>query len=307
MIRKQQKHVRTRITVPSAFQANQEYIAAELEALQVTHERQKAETLRKHTLELDRLRVQVEDARNQNQSLEDCYQSQIRRLKTEIESRTVSVALTPEPESTQNVSETNLHLEQIQDLTGNLRTVQDEVVRLSDDNGSLRTRLEHAQEKILCLEETLQSKREEVKERDLELDQYQETIQELRAELMHLQAEPDPEANKKGNSLFAEVDDQRQQVIHILGAQNKSFKEMKRAYRQSEAEIRQLKEENALMVREIDKCKSLFLNANRSHADNLLKRIADLQRDANKWRQKVHFLEGQVTDGKVSAILEFCR
>lgn len=250
----------------------------------------------------------MERARTRTEELEESLQAEIRSLKQQLET-SLSKQMTrkrlslPRPDA----CDTNPDLQQIEELNENLNEVREEVLRLTDENGQLKDRLDNASEKIQCLEQTLQNKRDEVAEKEQSLEQFQDTIQELRAELMQLQADPDPDCNKKGNSLFAEVIDQRQQVVHILGAQNRSFKEMKRAYRQSEAEIRQLKEENALMVRELGKIKTIFLGANRSHETQMAKRIVELQRDSERWRNKALFVESQVTDAKVSSVLEFFR
>lgn len=274
-----------------------------MESIHTVHDEQRSELARKHSLEIEKFRQQVDELKNQNQSLEDDFQSQIRTLK--IENETLKCRPTVEPIASLDLSTTNYQLEQIQELSANLQESREQIARLTESSDQIRQQLE---EKITCLTETLQSKREEVEERDQTLEQYQDTILELRSELMQLQAEPDAtDCNKKGNSLFAEVLDQRQQVVHLLGAQNRSFKEMKRAYRQSEAEIRQLKEENSLMVREIGKIKSIFLGANKAHSAQLNKRIADLHRDLDRFKQKAQFLEEQVKDGKVAAVMEFYR
>lgn len=282
-------------------------MSAELESIHATHDQQNTDTARKHAQELEKYRQEVVALKTANQSQEEEYQSQIRCLREQIETlkRTQSE---PSTAPSLDLSSTNHHLDQIQELTVSLQEAHDQITQLTGDTQSLRLDLEHAKEKVSCLEETLQSKREEALEREQTLEQFQDTVQELRAELMQLQAEPDAtDCNRKGNSLFAEVSDQRQQVMHLLGAQNRSFKEMKKAYRQSEAEIRQLKEENALMLREIDKIKSLFLNANKTHSAQQNRRIADLHRDLGRSREKAQFLEEQVKEGQVSSVLEFFR
>lgn len=278
-------------------------MAADLESIHSTHDQQQAELTRKHSQEVEKFRAQIEDLKNQIQTLEESRLNEVRALKTQLEALKV-IRNEPLPQLDTSTSTSD----QLQELSENLQRIQEEVIKLNVDNGTLRLQLTNANEKIECLEETLQSKREEVRDRDQTLEQYQDTIQELRTELLQLQVDPDPtDCNKKGNSLFAEVVDQRQQVVQVLGAQNRSFKEMKRAYRQSEAEIRQLKEENSLMVREIGKIKSIFLSANRTHAAELNKRIGDLNRDLERAKGKTQFLEAQVKDGQVAAVLEFFR
>lgn len=70
-------------------------------------------------------------------------------------------------------------------------------------------------------------------------------------------------ADRKGNSLFAEVDDQRQEMKSLLAAQKNQFLQMKKLYTESEYEIRKLKREKAAMHRELQTCMSIFLNADK--------------------------------------------
>ena len=64
--------------------------------------------------------------------------------------------------------------------------------------------------------------------------------------------------DRKGNSLFAEVDDQRQQMKSILHNQKIHYMEMKKAYNAKEMEIRRLKRENCNIKQEIQTCSNLF-------------------------------------------------
>lgn len=113
--------------------------------------------------------------------------------------------------------------------------------------------------------------------------------------------------DQKGNSLFAEVHDQREKVVSILNSQNKSYKQMKEAYRQSQSEIRRLKSENAVMVAEIEKVKTIFLNADVRHKEQLCQRNTELLRDSEKWQKKIRFLESQLEESNVGMFLEYCR
>lgn len=69
--------------------------------------------------------------------------------------------------------------------------------------------------------------------------------------------------DRKGNSLFAEVDDQRQEMKSLLAAQKNQFLQMKKLYTESEYEIRKLKREQAAMHKELQRCITIFLNADK--------------------------------------------
>lgn len=102
------------------------------------------------------------------------------------------------------------------------------------------------------------------------------------------------------------MDDQRQKVINILDGQNRAMIRMKQVYRESESEIRRLKEENALMVKEIEKCQVIFLTADSRKEMGHTTRITDLQNTIDLWRNRAEFLENQLPESKVS-IFEYFR
>lgn len=288
------------------FQANALHLAAELESIITSHVQDNATLSRKHSHEVDNWRKTVGELRDQNQQLEKEIQVQSQLLRDQQQHLQATKAKPP-PRVSLNASCTSEYLEQIQQLSDQVHDQQEQLQLLTLANGDLGEQLGNAQEKIQCLQETLTTKREELEERDQTIDQYQDTIQELRAELMELQSKSQESAtdcNKKGNSLFAEVVDQRQQVVQLLGAQNQSFKQMKFAYHQREGEVRRLKEENALMVNEIGKIKSIFLSADKSHINQLHKRIGDLSQDLEKSRKREMFFQEQVRDGRMEAMMD---
>lgn len=76
---------------------------------------------------------------------------------------------------------------------------------------------------------------------------------------------PLPILEKRGNSLFAEVDDQRQHMKRVLAAQKTHYAQMKVEYGRSQQEIRSLKRENAAMKKELEICAAMFMNADRTY------------------------------------------
>jgi len=71
--------------------------------------------------------------------------------------------------------------------------------------------------------------------------------------------------DRKGNSLFAEVDDQRQAMKHLLAAQKKSYLDMKKTFSDSQFEIRRLKRENVAMHTELQACSTIFCSADKTY------------------------------------------
>lgn len=280
-------------------------MATELETIHATHDQQKADLIRRHALEVEKFRTEIDELKNQNNSQDDDHLAQISALKSQLQILRENI---PPPTTTQlDTSTLNLQQEQITELSDQLQSAQEQILNISEQNAELRQNLENAKEKINCLEETLLSKREELQEQVQVIEQYQETIQELRTELMQLQVDPDPtDCNRKGNSLFAEVIDQRAQVMHMLAAQNRSYNEMKRLYTQSQGQIRQLKEENALMVEEMGKIESVFVSAQTTHTNQLHQHIKELEKSIELANRKVQILEGQCK-GKAALNFEFFR
>jgi len=87
--------------------------------------------------------------------------------------------------------------------------------------------------------------------------------------------------DRKGNSLFAEVDDQRQAMKQLLAAQKKSYLDMKKTFSDSQFEIRRLKRENVAMHTELQACSTIFCSADKTYQSEysfycLLKYIQDL-------------------------------
>jgi len=71
--------------------------------------------------------------------------------------------------------------------------------------------------------------------------------------------------DRKGNSLFAEVDDQRQVMKHLLANQKKSYLDMKKIFNESKYEIRRLKKENSAMHTELQACSTIFCSADKTY------------------------------------------
>jgi len=71
--------------------------------------------------------------------------------------------------------------------------------------------------------------------------------------------------DRKGNSLFAEVDDQRQAMKQLLAAQKKSYLDMKKTFSDSQFEIRRLKRENVAMHTELQACSTIFCSADKTY------------------------------------------
>lgn len=123
--------------------------------------------------------------------------------------------------------------------------------------------------------------------------------------------------DRKGNSLFAEVDDQRQKMKRILQGERTHYLEMKKAYNAKEMEIRRLKRENLnikseiqLLNNQLKRGEQLSSNHTKIYITNLendkqnletqLKRMEERLADlANE--QKMHWVESVLTSASKEA------
>lgn len=154
-----------------------------------------------------------------------------------------------------------------------------------------------------CLKENLRCKREELDEKSQLFESAQEKLAEANSMIASLSSAPDQNNGKyihsvtigsksilicvvqllyvnfidrKGNSLFAEVDDQRQVMKQVLMVQKKNYMEMKKIYTESEYEIRRLKRENKSFHTELESCISIFCNADKTYYSRYPKILYEL-------------------------------
>lgn len=102
-------------------------------------------------------------------------------------------------------------------------------------------------------------------------------------------------SDRKGNSLFAEVDDQRQVMKHLLASQKKSYLEMKKIFNESKFEIHRLKRENIAMHTELQACSTIFCSADKTYQSNVV--------SGYPWKSLTKtFLSLQISSTNASAI-----
>ncbi|KAH8240856.1 hypothetical protein KR026_006276 [Drosophila bipectinata] len=124
--------------------------------------------------------------------------------------------------------------------------------------------IECLQDQVSCLEQNLHCKRDELEEKLQLLESCQEQLVDANAKIALLTSAPENN-DRKGNSLFAEVDDQRQVMKSLLAAQKKSYLEMKKTFTESQFEIRRLKRENVAMHTELQACSTIFCSADKTY------------------------------------------
>lgn len=131
----------------------------------------------------------------------------------------------------------------IEELKLKLEESDQKLQEISCLHSRATSKIEELREQNLCLEENLESKKSDLIEKKDLIESLQEQVAELNLELSAYKTSPVNE-NQKGNSLFAEVDDQRQKMKQILQSQSQKYKEMHKMLNQQKMENRRLKREN---------------------------------------------------------------
>ncbi|XP_058062866.1 protein Spindly [Anopheles bellator] len=168
-----------------------------------------------------------------------------------------------------------------------LQQANGEIARLTNDNTE-------TSERYSSLRCNYESKKQEVEELNTLLEVAQEQAALLTAEITSMRANPDNDLNKKGNSLFAEVDDQRKKLMSIISTVKQRYNELKTEHRNCPAKIRQLKNMNDSLSRDLLPYVSMFRQAENRFREALLEQINDVSTQLQKTTERNKYLEQQL-------------
>ncbi|XP_014094413.2 protein Spindly [Bactrocera oleae] len=198
-------------------------------------------------------------------------------------------------------------------LMQKLEEFQESMVRQTMALAERESNIEVLRDQVTCLEENLRSKREDLDEKIVLLESTQEHLAEANARLAMLETKPES-VDRKGNSLFAEVDDQRQAMKKLLAVQKKSYIDMKKICHDSQSEIRRLKRENIAMHTELKECSSIFCAADRTYQDKLNERIRQLLGQVEGLEKQLNVSQNRLRDLAndkgvtwLDSMLSFCK
>ncbi|XP_067643141.1 protein Spindly-B [Eurosta solidaginis] len=198
-------------------------------------------------------------------------------------------------------------------LMQKLEEFQDNVVKQTMALAERESNIEILRDQVTCLEENIRSKRDDLNEKTTLLESTQEQLAESNARLALLETKPEG-VDRKGNSLFAEVDDQRQAMKKLLAAQKKSYMDMKKVFHDSQSEIRRLKRENVAMHTELRECSSIFCAADRTYQSKLNERIHQLLNQVEELEKQLNVTQGRLRDlasdkgvAWLDSMLSFCK
>ncbi|XP_039966275.1 protein Spindly [Bactrocera tryoni] len=302
--------------------AAENYLSQEIEELMRT-----LATIEKESKGKTKVETELEDLRRQHHTLSADYSTlqqdyaalsaenaemrkQLETVKSAKRLSTSSIVDAGTEELTQRIA--SLEGENFS-LMKKLEEFQESMVRQTMALAERESNIEVLRDQVTCLEENLRSKREDLDEKTVLLESTQEHLADANARLAMLETKPEG-VDRKGNSLFAEVDDQRQAMKKLLAAQKKSYIDMKKICHDSQSEIRRLKRENIAMHIELKECSSIFCSADRTYQDKLNERIRQLLGQVEGLEKQLNVSQSRLRDlandkgvAWLDSMLNFCK
>ncbi|XP_053676416.1 protein Spindly-B [Anopheles nili] len=227
-------------------------------------------------------------------------ESQMKTLIATLSSRNkaLEIALSSKSSAaTQHHQEDCDHLEEIDQLQQklektecNLIQTQAELVRLMEDN-------EYFKEKYTVATTNLENKKQDIEELHSILEAAQEQTALMAAELERMRCNPN-NANMKGNSLFAEVADQRKKLKNIIEKMKTHYFALRNEHRDCPAKIRQLRVLNLEATNQYDQCRNMLHGAEKSYTLALQEQIKDMVQRLDKARIRISFLELELVSNR---------
>uniref|UniRef100_A0A1B0CAW4 Uncharacterized protein n=1 Tax=Lutzomyia longipalpis TaxID=7200 RepID=A0A1B0CAW4_LUTLO len=196
----------------STSTATQNYLSAEVESLQSSRDAEIEEVRKKFLVEIEKLKEDngrlCGDRSNLERQLEEmakCMEEQQRSFELKLAEK--------DSEKCLNVSKNDtlgLDFEaKITELSEKIQKLERDALELANSRRDLVQERDELREKVEILESRSQGHVEEIEEKSQLIEELQAKLFEVNTEMMALKNDPNA-MNRKGNSLFAEVDDQRQ-------------------------------------------------------------------------------------------------
>uniref|UniRef100_A0A1A9ZVG7 Protein Spindly n=1 Tax=Glossina pallidipes TaxID=7398 RepID=A0A1A9ZVG7_GLOPL len=277
----------------------------------------------RNTNDLQQLRQEVERLENDNRKLKQDFDVlvdeniQLSKVAEETVKNKTDPPVVASPQESKLSDEDVERMQMLEnenfELLRKMEEFQQSFVRYTLTIAEYEKNIEILRDQVNCLEENLKSKQADLEEKVSMLESTQEQLIEANASLAMMTNMPESD-DRKGNSLFAEVDDQRQAMKKLLNAQKKSYLEMKKFYSESEYEIRRLKRENTCMRTELEACSSIFCYADRTYQEKLNQRIQRLLSENEGLERKLNWTQEHLKELSsergvfwLDSMLNFCK
>ncbi|XP_060659388.1 protein Spindly [Drosophila nasuta] len=270
--------------------------------------------------ELDELRRKYRNLQMEHETLQqdhdakteetECLKSKLEATVRDLESSTALKANSADDEIVNRLTAME---QENAELIQKLAEYEDVKVQNTFAVAEQEKTIEILKDQLSCMEENLRGKRDELEEKLQLLESSQEQLVEANAKIAMLSSAPE-QNDRKGNSLFAEVDDQRQAMKHLLASQKKSYLDMKKIFNDSKYEIHRLKRENIAMHTELQACSTIFCSADKTYQNKLNERIRQLmaqnvklERNLNVSQERLRDLASQKSVTWLDSMLDFCK
>ncbi|XP_033218628.1 protein Spindly [Belonocnema kinseyi] len=248
----------------------------------------------------EKIDQKVQELTDKHNHERKCYEARIDELEDDLISK-----LNENSEMRTEIAELRIKIKMpaIQEIS----VYEEESEHQENQITELMTLLQEKTEKLLACEETckyletqnsemqdiIQGLKVRVVEKDQVIESTQEELAECRTELNALKTAPVP-GSKKGNSLFAEVEDRRQVMMEKMNSMRASYHEMKRSFLSKENEIKVLKTERAALIRKWEDSAVEAVEQETALVDAYKSRIADLEKKLKEEQKKHKQLQNEV-------------
>lgn len=278
------------------FENSQNDLQSELDQINLVHAQILKESEKK-VEELKEKNLQLTMEKSSLESKIDETSLAISNLKTEVEGLKDMLA----KEKTIKPRISNTYSQSLEVENDQLRNQRNDLeIQLEDVKEKLcefTTEIVDYREKIKCLEDNVESKKVELEEKNETIEQLQEKMHEMSTELATLRnASISDDGNRKGNSLFAEVDEQRQKMKKMLQGERHHYIEMRKNINAKEIEVRRLKRENLNIKSEIQSCSALFNRGESLLSQNLSLHLAQIEGEKKSLESQLNEMEMKLID-----------
>ncbi|EDV99147.1 protein Spindly [Drosophila grimshawi] len=300
--------------------AAEKYLTQELEHLSAQAQAACPSADDRMLKELEEVRRKYKSLQLEQEILQQDYDAKVEetstlRAKLESAARDLELNATLKANSSHDESASRLSVLELEnaELMQKLAEYEDAKVQNTFALAEQEKTIEVLKDQVSCLEENMRSKRDDLEEKLQLLESAQEQLVDANAKIALLTSAPEHN-DRKGNSLFAEVDDQRQVMKQLLVSQKKSYLDMKKIFNDSKYEIHRLKRENIAMHKELQACSTIFCSADKTYQNKLNERIrqllqqnAKLERNLNVSQERLRELASQKSVTWLDSMLDFCK
>lgn len=293
---------------------SQNDLQSELDSINASHKQELDDFAKKSNSAIEALKEKNRELETDKIQLESAMEELSKQL---VESQKLSDDLQFELEKRKPTprysEETTKFLEaEVEILKQTLFQERSSIIEKNETIKEQRSQLEDLKEKLACLEDNFESKKMELDEKNDTIETLQEKVQEAMMEIAMLKASPEDASeltfiptvkvfhylilDRKGNSLFAEVDDQRQKMKTVLQNERSHYLEMKKTCNAKEIEIRRLKRENTNIKQEIQVCSGIMRRGEQIKFEAMNTQITKQQMYIEKLESRLDMSAHQMKD-----------